>query len=33
MQSDNFVAENKSLVEQISKLEELLSSRKNILEV
>ncbi|GAU40740.1 hypothetical protein TSUD_14250 [Trifolium subterraneum] len=32
-ESDNFVAENKSLTEQISKLEELLSSRKNILEV
>ncbi|XP_004499748.1 DNA gyrase subunit A, chloroplastic/mitochondrial isoform X1 [Cicer arietinum] len=32
-ESDNFVAENKSLVEQISKLEELLSSRKNILEL
>ncbi|PNY03723.1 DNA gyrase subunit A chloroplastic/mitochondrial-like [Trifolium pratense] len=31
-ESDNFVAENKSLTEHISKLEELLSSRKNILE-
>ncbi|XP_050886195.1 DNA gyrase subunit A, chloroplastic/mitochondrial isoform X2 [Lathyrus oleraceus] len=32
-ESDNFVAENKSLAEQISKLEELLSTRKNILEL
>ncbi|CAK8570382.1 unnamed protein product [Lathyrus sativus] len=32
-ESDNFVAENKSLTEQISKLEELLSTRKNILEL
>ncbi|TKY69273.1 DNA gyrase subunit A [Spatholobus suberectus] len=30
-ESGNFVAESKSLMEQISKLEELLSSRKNIL--
>ncbi|KAL9324925.1 hypothetical protein ACSQ67_005570 [Phaseolus vulgaris] len=32
-ESGNFVAESKSLMEQISKLEELLSSRKNILEL
>ncbi|KAG5010218.1 hypothetical protein JHK87_018733 [Glycine soja] len=32
-ESGNFMAERKSLMEQISKLEELLSSRKNILEV
>ncbi|RDX70160.1 DNA gyrase subunit A, chloroplastic/mitochondrial, partial [Mucuna pruriens] len=32
-ESGNFVAECKSLAEQISKLEELLSSRKNILEL
>ncbi|KOM45945.1 hypothetical protein LR48_Vigan06g125100 [Vigna angularis] len=31
-ESGNFFAESKSLMEQISKLEELLSSRKNILE-
>eukprot|EP00256_Glycine_max_P070304 XP_025984899.1 DNA gyrase subunit A, chloroplastic/mitochondrial-like [Glycine max] len=31
-ESGNFMAERKSLMEQISKLEELLSSRKNILE-
>ncbi|QCD89628.1 DNA gyrase subunit A [Vigna unguiculata] len=32
-ESGNFLAESKSLMEQISKLEELLSSRKNILEL
>ncbi|KAL1292044.1 hypothetical protein AAHE18_20G243500 [Arachis hypogaea] len=32
-ESGNFVAESKSLMEQILKLEELLSSRKNILEL
>ncbi|RZC03236.1 DNA gyrase subunit A, chloroplastic/mitochondrial [Glycine soja] len=32
-ESGNFMAERKSLMEQISKLEELLSSRKNILEL
>ncbi|MED6126323.1 hypothetical protein PIB30_077374, partial [Stylosanthes scabra] len=32
-ESGNFMAESKSLMEQISKLEELLSSRKNILEL
>ncbi|KAG5022946.1 hypothetical protein JHK85_019288 [Glycine max] len=32
VESGNFMAERKSLMEQISKLEELLSSRKNILE-
>ncbi|XP_057445460.1 DNA gyrase subunit A, chloroplastic/mitochondrial [Lotus japonicus] len=32
-ESGNFLAESKSLMEQISKLEELLSSRSNILEV
>ncbi|XP_061357312.1 DNA gyrase subunit A, chloroplastic/mitochondrial [Gastrolobium bilobum] len=32
-ESGNFMAESKSLMEQISKLEDLLSSRKNILEL